>query len=85
MFNEEALLGTYGADYISGTGANTGKWCALQAVGTVNVTFTTLTVGNSTGLASMTLQPGMIVYLPITAITLATGTVLAYKDPTASQ
>lgn len=73
------LLGRYGANFYNNTTARTGNWTGIQAI--TACTFTLLTASNSDALAGITLAAGDIVILPFTAITLATGSLLAFKEP----
>lgn len=87
-------LGQTGADFITDTAAHTGVWGGIYCI--VDCTFTTLTSGTlpdgttkavtlngvaSSGvLNTMTLKSGMCILGLYTAITLATGQVLAYHN-----
>jgi hypothetical protein len=77
--HQDRLLGRFGANLYADTATHTGRWCAIQAI--TDCTFATLTADNSDALASITLSAGQIICLPFTVIDLATGTLLAYKEP----
>ena len=64
-------------DVIADTSANTGEWVVIQAMS--DTTFTTLTGDISA--APSTLPAGSILEGNFTAITLATGEVVAYQKP----
>jgi hypothetical protein len=80
-----ASLGQLGSNYIGDTTATTGQWGCIYCI--TDCAFTTLTSGNvpagtvcMTGaLAGITLKAGMSIYGLFTAITLASGSVIAYK------
>lgn len=84
MFDYESL-GAYGAEYISNTTAGTGKnYCAITML--EDTTFTTLTSSNwsagtagSSQVTSVTYPKGLTIFGTFTAVTLATGKILAYK------
>ena len=76
----DLLSGELGGQYITGTGANTGDWICIQAI--TATTFTTLMSTSITGaLASITLAAGATLHGKFTAITLASGSVIAYTRP----
>lgn len=81
----EALTGYWGADVITGTSSTpvpTGyKWYLIQAIGTANATFTSLT-GNVANGSSAVLPPGVSIGGKFTNLQLATGSVIAYRVPT---
>lgn len=78
-------LGQLGSDFINDTNPHTGSWGIIYCISAA--TFTTLTSGNdATGtkimsgtLTSISLAAGMVIYGYFTAITLAGGSVIAYK------
>ena len=82
-------LGQLGSAFINDTSAHTGQWGIIQCIAAC--TFTTLTSGNGNNgsplmsgtLSSVTMAAGMIIYGYFTAITLATGSVIAYNAPAA--
>jgi hypothetical protein len=65
-----------GGEVISDTSATTGTWFRVEALS--DAVFTTLT-GNVTGIGSTTLKAGSSLYGSFTAITLASGAVVAYN------
>ena len=79
-------LGQMGLDWIDNTGAVTGRWCIIQA--TTAATFTTLTVESpcaingtpSTNLNGKVLPVGHQIRGRFTAITLTSGSVIAYRE-----
>lgn len=72
-------VGDYGADYIADTNARTGKWRAIQIL--TDTVFTTLTADNITGsMATLSLTAGQILVGHFTAITLQSGSVMAYRS-----
>ena len=80
-------LGQLGSDFIEDTSAHTGQWGIIYCISAC--TFTTLTSGNlpsvpaavcMTGtLTGISLSAGMSIVGLFTAITLATGKVIAYR------
>lgn len=70
----EQSIGSYGANYIANTDANTGLFCAITALETSVVT----TIGNI-ALTTVTVSAGITIYGRFTSVTLASGKVLAYK------
>ena len=73
-------LGQNGTTLINDTGAVTGKWFAIQMIS--DTVFTTLTDPTMTlhgTYAGMTFLGGELIFGHFTAITLASGAVLAYK------
>lgn len=77
---EPTLQGEAGADYYNTTTARTGRWGAITA--TEEATFTLLTAtgwgGNST--VGLILPAGATIFGDFTAITLASGAVIAYRS-----
>jgi hypothetical protein len=73
------LDGCLGGVIISNTTATKGSWSAIQVIS--DAVFTLLT-GNVTGYASVTIPAGTVLFGRFSAITLASGTVLAYTRPT---
>ena len=69
--------GSNGGQYIGDTSAVTGNFSRIVAL--ESTTFTTLT-GNLTGAASMTLPANGSITGHFTAITLASGSVIAYNN-----
>lgn len=77
---QDLLSGEYGGAYYADTAAHTGDWICIQAI--TATTFTTLTSPTITGaLASITLAAGGLLHGNFTAITLASGSVIAYNRP----
>jgi len=82
---QSLALGQLGSRFINTTAAFTGSWGRIQCIAAC--TFTTLTSGNGPDgavvmagtLASITLSAGMEIQGYFTAITLATGSVIAYN------
>lgn len=76
--NQIASMGGYGGDFIDDTEAHTPTspydYVAIQALETTVVT----AVGNITGLTSVTVPTGSIIYGEFTSITLTSGSVIAY-------
>lgn len=73
-------FGLQGFDAITDTSANTGTWMAIKAIhGDAVIATGTTSVGDSLP-ASTTLSEGDVIYGPFTAITLASGKVLAYRQ-----
>lgn len=79
-------LGQYGAEFITNTTAGTNKnYCAITML--EDTTFTTLTASNwsagSTGSlytgSTITYPKGLTIFGTFTAVTLATGKIIAYK------
>lgn len=85
MVDREAL-GKFGVEFITNTTAATNKnYCAITML--EDTTFTTLTANNwsagSTGsnaITSVTYPKGLTIFGRFTAVTLATGKVLAYNS-----
>lgn len=70
------LAGGNGGTYIGDTNANTGTWFCIYCI--ANTTFSTLT--NNVGYPdALQLTAGQAIYGTFTAITLASGSVVAYK------
>jgi len=66
-----------GGTVYSDTSVYTGTWFRIDALS--DAVFTTLT-GNVSGMGSTTLKAGQSLYGSFTAITLASGAVVAYND-----
>lgn len=64
-----------GSDFITGTAANTGQWSAIQGLAAAVATV----IDNGTTKTSVPIAAGVIIYGKFTSITLASGSVLAYK------
>jgi len=77
---EDKSFGLHGADVLNtASGATTENYDVLQCL--EDTTFTALVATNLTGdLTAITLSAGMIVYLQVTSLTIASGTVLAYRS-----
>jgi len=75
----EVSMGHFGVEYVSGTSSGAaGPWMALNMV--TSTAFSALTIAGSTGtLTSVTFPAGSWIYGQITAFTLSSGSVLAYK------
>lgn len=77
---QDLLSGEAGGRFINDTTARTGDWICIQAI--TATTFTTLTSPSISGsIASITLSAGVTLHGRFTAITLATGSVIAYDRP----
>jgi len=82
---EYEALGQYGAEFISNTTSATGRnYCAITML--EDTTFTTLTSSNwsagtsgSSQVTSVTYPKGLTIFGTFTAVTLATGKIIAYK------
>jgi len=72
-----ASTGTAGATYYGDTSAHTGTWSAVQVITTA--TFTTFTGTGMTGFTGVAFPVGTVIYGDITAITLTSGSVVAYN------
>jgi hypothetical protein len=75
-------LGEAGSTLITDTTACTGRWFAIQIV--TDTAFTTLTDPTMSivgALAGLSFSAGTIIFGAFSAITLASGSVLAYKLP----
>jgi hypothetical protein len=72
-------FGLNGSKYITGTAANTdGPWCAIQAL--EDTVIASMTATNVTGtLSAIPLPAGVAIYGNITAVTLTSGKIIAYK------
>jgi hypothetical protein len=78
--NTITRLGEHGADLITDTTAMTGNWFAIQFL--EESTLTTLTSANITvtgALSQVVFLGGTLIFGNFAAITLATGSVLAYR------
>lgn len=79
--NSETLalaMGRGGARIEAGTTARTGNFCAIQFI--TAGAFTALTIANSDGTwTGVTFPAGFVIYGDITAFTLSSGSVIAYK------
>ena len=69
-------LGQNGSQVITGTGATTGDWFCIDVI--TAAVFTLLT-GNMTSVGSTSFPAGTKIFGRFTAITLASGSVIAYK------
>ena len=71
--------GVNGSILVTGVGAQTGNWFAIQIVD--DAVFTTLT-GNMAGdtYAGVTFPAGLVIHGTFTALTLASGKVIAYEN-----
>ena len=79
--NRIQWLGQYGTTVIDDTAAHTGKWFAIQIV--EEAAFSVLTDASMDGDATaMTFAAGILIFGSFTAITLASGSAIAYKLPT---
>jgi hypothetical protein len=78
---QQMALGVSGVTLINDTNANTGKWWAVVPL--ADTVFTTLTDDQRDGdsIVGQTFPAGVFIPGEITAITLASGSVLAYKRP----
>ncbi len=78
----EHFMGRPGAVYESGTTAITGTFWAIQCL--TDTVFSLLTAPDLTGdtITGVTFTAGTILYLRVTAFTLTSGSVLAYKIET---
>lgn len=77
MIGESITSGQFGSQLITDTTAVTGSFKAISVVS--DCVFTTLT-GNMTGtITGVTFPAGFTLYGEFTAITLASGSVIAYK------
>jgi hypothetical protein len=77
MFLDLSDLGQYGFDWICDTGVEIGKWDALYA--TTDTIFNTLTGSYTLHGTLPTLAAGELVRGRFTAITLTSGTLIAYR------
>jgi hypothetical protein len=73
-------LGRAGSTFINTTGAKTGSWAFIIVI--ADCVFTTLTDANRDGdaVGSTSFAAGTMLFGTFTAITLASGSVVAYKD-----
>jgi hypothetical protein len=75
-----AMVGSFGAEYISDTASHTGGWFAVTTI--ADTVFTTYTDGTLTGdLTGDTIPAGITIYGDISVIRLTSGIVMAYKKP----
>ena len=75
---DKQTFGQRGAKYV-GSGSATGDFCAIQIL--EDTTFSALTWPELEGsLAGVTIAAGTVIYGQITAFTLTSGKVLAYKQ-----
>lgn len=76
---EKATIGGYGGKYITGTDATTPSagysFIAIQVISDCSITL----VGNITGITTVSLSAGTIIYGRYTSCTLASGSVIAYN------
>jgi hypothetical protein len=76
--DEILALGLKGADYVTGTGANSGSWFRIVALAdTVIASLTAANVGGT--LTSIPLSDGNSIQGEFTAFTLTSGKVWAYR------
>ena len=68
-----------GGVVIDDTAAYTGEWGAIQVINTAVIASITMpNLTNSSGLATLTLNPGVVIYGDVSAITLTSGVVIAH-------
>jgi len=79
LANRQIALGTLGATYESGTSAIVGEFGAIQALADSVFSLFTATDWDGDTTASMPLPAGAVVFGQITAFTLTSGRVVAYK------
>ena len=76
---DKQTFGQRGAKIVTNTAANTGEFCALQIL--EDATFSALTWPELEGaLTGFSIPAGTVIYGQITAFTLSSGKVLAYKQ-----
>ncbi len=80
VYDSKRQVGAFGATYFNGTTARTGKWFMFMPL--TDTVFTTLTETNWEGASHIgdTFPAGIPIYGDFTAITLASGSGLAYKS-----
>ena len=80
VINMRRQIGAYGATYFDGTTVRTGKWFTFMPL--TDTVFTTLTETNWEGGTHVgdTFPAGIPIYGNFTAITLASGSGIAYKS-----
>lgn len=73
-------LGRAGSTFINTSGAKTGSWAFILVI--ADAVFTTLTDANRDGdaVSTTSFAAGTLLFGTFTAITLASGSVIAYKD-----
>lgn len=71
------LKGELGGTYITDTAAHTGQFDAIQALEAAVATIVSPTMS---GLASVPIPAGVIIYGNFTSVTLASGKVIAYNS-----
>lgn len=78
--NSQRQVGAFGSTYINDTSANTGTWYCI--IPNTDAVFTTLTdaLRDGDSLGTDTFPAGYPIYGEFTAITLASGSVMAYKS-----
>jgi hypothetical protein len=69
-------LASYGFNYYNNTTPKTGSWHTIQIITDSVIT----TVGENSNLTSLTLTAGTYIYGKFTGITLASGSILAYRN-----
>lgn len=70
--------GEFGGDFYANTTVRTGQtWCAVQVI--TAAVFTTLTGTLNNSIAGVSFPAGTIIYGRFTTITLASGSVVAYR------
>lgn len=77
---EKQSFGQAGAVFVNTTAATTGEFCAIQVIS--SAVFSALTWPELTGTASLlgtTIPAGTVIFGQISAFTLTSGAVLAYK------
>lgn len=72
----EQSFGTLGGTYIDDTDAHAGVFCAIQVLTNCVITL----VGTISGITSVALAAGTVVYGRFTSVTLASGSVIAYNS-----
>jgi hypothetical protein len=74
------LQGESGITFINDTSAKTGSWSAIQCITACTFSVLTCKENNGADMASIVLAAGATIYGHFSAITLATGSVIAYNS-----
>lgn len=75
----EKSHGHYGHDVFADTAAHNGKWGSFTAL--TDSVITATAAANSTSLAGRTVPAGTTIFGHFTSIQLASGSIVAYKEP----
>ena len=73
-------IGGCGGILIDDTATHSGKFSAIQAIGTTDAVLSTSTASDITDFAQVTIPKGVIIFGSFTAVDLVSGKVIAYRS-----